>query len=244
MAETEPETVTGKPLYRRMTEDLLRRVQSGEWRPGELIPGESALAVEYRVSVGTARKAIEELADQRLLIRQRGRGTTVAMHTHREEVLRHYRLQTKDGQPANETTIYLDVASARASAIEAKALGIARGASVTRVRRLRLAGKQPMVIEHLALREDLLPGIGALITARHPEVLYALLEREFHIIIAKVREKVTAAQAEAEDAELLGVAVGEPMLQIERIAFDIKGLAIDRRIMRARNDTFYLSEFA
>lgn len=233
-----------KPLYLRMQEDLLRRVQSGEWRPGELLPSENALAAEYGVSVGTARKAIEELADRRLLVRQRGRGTTVGMHTHREEVLRHYRLVSGTGERVNQDTSYLDVTPARASAAEAKALGINRGTAVTRVRRLRFYQKQPVVIEHLTLREDLLPGIGTLIDATRPEVLYAVLERQFHIIIGKVQEKVTAVRAEAPDVELLGVELGEPMLQIERIAFDLRSLAVERRIMRARNDTHYLSEFA
>ncbi|MCK0207505.1 GntR family transcriptional regulator [Starkeya koreensis] len=233
-----------KPLYLRMQEDLLRRVQSGEWRPGELLPSENALAAEYGVSVGTARKAIEDLADRRLLVRQRGRGTTVAMHTHRQEVLRHYRLVSATGERVNENTAYLDVTPARASAVEAKALGINRGTAVARVRRLRTYRTQPVVVEYLTLREDLLPGIGALIDASRPEVLYSMLERQFHIIIGKVQEKVTAVRAEAADVELLGVELGEPMLEIERIAFDLRSLAVERRIMRARGDTHYLSEFA
>ncbi|MFT0858606.1 GntR family transcriptional regulator [Ancylobacter sp. G4_0304] len=231
-----------KPLYLRMKEDLLRRVQSGEWRPGELVPSENALAAEYGVSVGTARKAIEELADQRLLVRQRGRGTTVAMHTHRQEVQRYYRLVTAEGERLNQETAYIDVTPARASAQEARALGISRGAHVARVRRLRLFRKRPLVSEILALREDVMPGIGVLIDATRPDVLYQLLERQYHIIIAKVREKVTAVKAEAGDVELLGVALGDPMLQIERIGFDLKGTAVERRLMRACNDAHYVSE--
>ncbi|WP_018390836.1 GntR family transcriptional regulator [Ancylobacter sp. FA202] len=231
-----------KPLYLRMKEDLLRRIQSGEWRPGELVPSENALAAEYAVSVGTARKAIEELADQRLLVRQRGRGTTVAMHNHREQVQRHYRLETHDHVRLNREATYLDVTAARANATEAKALGINRGASISRVRRLRVANSRPYVIEYLVLREDLLPGIGALINATRPQILYELLERQYHIMIAKVEERVTAVKAEPADAELLGVPVGEPMLQIERIGYDLKGVAVERRIMRARNDTRYVSE--
>lgn len=244
MGSMEDAPAAAKPLYLRMKEDLLRRVQSGEWRPGELVPSENALAAEYRVSVGTARKAIEELAEERLLVRQRGRGTTVAMHTHRQEVLRHYRLMSKDGHRVNEETAYLDVVSARASTSEARALGINRGASVTRVRRVRLCRKQPFVLESLSLREDVLPGIGDLINATRPEVLYSLLEREFHIIIAKVVEKVTAVQADAKDAEIIGLTPGEPMLQIERIASDLNSRPVELRIMRARNDAYYFSEFA
>jgi GntR family transcriptional regulator len=236
--------VVTKPLYQRMKEDLLRRIQSGEWRPGELLPSENALALEYSVSVGTARKAIEEFAAERLLTRQRGRGTTVALHSHRQEVVRYYRLMSKAGQRVNEKTVYLEVKSARATADEAKALGIKRGAPVTRVLRLRLCQKQPVVLERLSLREDVLPEVGTLIDAARPEILYSLLEREFHIIISKVQEKVTAVLADAADAERLSVALGDPMLQIERITFDIKGRPVEFRIMRARNDAHYFTELS
>ena len=231
-----------KPLYIRMKEDLLLRVQSGEWRPGELVPSENALAAEYGVSVGTARKAIEELADLRLLVRQRGRGTTVAMHNYRRETQRYYRLVTPDGSLLNQETTYIDVAPARATAVEAKALSINRGGAIARVRRLRLSKQEPFVIEYLALREDMLPGIGALIDATRPQILYQLIERQYHIMIAKVQEKLAAVKAEAADAEWLGVTVGDPMLQIERIGLDLMGVPVERRIMRARNDTLYVSE--
>lgn len=243
MASAEEAAVGSKPLYLQMKEDLLSRVQRGEWRPGETLPSENVLAGEYDVSVGTARKAIEELAGERLLVRQRGRGTTVAMHSHRQDVFRHYRLVSKDGQRVNETTVYLDIVSARASATEAKMLDIVRGVPVTRVHRLRLCRKKPFVIEHLSLREDVFPGIAGLIKVARPEVLYGLLEREFHIIIQKVKEKVTAVKAEAADVKLLDVRKGDTMLQIERVAFDLNGRPVEMRTMRARNDACYLTEF-
>ncbi len=211
-----------KPLYLRMQEDLLRRVQSGEWRPGELLPSENALAAEYGVSVGTARKAIEELADRRLLVRQRGRGTTVGMHTHRQEVLRHYRLVSGTGERVNQDTSYLDVTRRAPRPPRPRRWGSTGARRSPGYAGSASTRSSAVVIEHLTLREDLLPGIGTLIDATRPEVLYAVLERQFHIIIGKVQEKVTAVRAEAPDVELLGVELGEPMLQIERIAFDLK----------------------
>jgi GntR family transcriptional regulator len=244
MASTEEAAVAAKPLYLRMKEDLLRRVQRGEWRPGELVPSENVLAVEYGVSVGTARKAIEELAAERLLVRQRGRGTTVSLHSQRQGGFRYYRLTSKDGRRVNEETVYLDIVSARASAAEARALGINRGASVTRVRRFRLCRKKPFVLETLSLRDDVFPGIGRLIEAARPEFLYALLEREFHIIIARAEEKVRAVHAGAEDAKILGVRIGDAMLEVERLAFDLNDRPVELRAMRARNDAYYLNKFS
>jgi GntR family transcriptional regulator len=80
------------------------------------------------------------------------------------------------------------------------------------------------------------------VDAARPEVLYSLMEREFHIIISKVEEKVTAVLAGAEDTQILNIAAGAPMLQIERIAFDLKGRPIEFRVMRSRNEAYYFSE--
>jgi GntR family transcriptional regulator len=243
MASVQDNTVAAKPLYLQMKEDLLGRVQRGEWRPGELLPSENVLAVEYNVSVGTARKAIEELAAARLLVRQRGRGTTVAMHSHRQETFRYYRLMSKDGKRVNEETVYLNVTSARASADEARKLGIKRGSAVARVQRYRLWHKRPYVLETLVLREDVFPGLAPKIDAARPEVLYSLLEREYHVIITNVTEKVSAVLADMTDAKILGVRKGDAMLQIERLAFDLRGRPVETRTMRARNDASYCTEF-
>ena len=240
----EEAAVAAKPLYLRMKEDLLRRVQRGEWRPGEMLPSENVLAVEYSVSVGTARKAIEELAAEHLLIRQRGRGTTVALHSQRQGGFRYYRLTSKDGLRVNEETVYLDIVSARATAAEARAFGIDRGASVTRVARFRLCRKKPFVLERLSLREEVFPGVGRLIEAARPEYLYALLEREFHIIIARAEEKIRAVHAGAKDAKILGVRPGDAMLEVERLAFDLNDRPVELRTMRARNDAYYFNKFS
>ncbi len=50
------------PLYQQIKGLILQSLQSGEWKPGEVIPSEMDLAVRFRVSRGTVRKAIDELA--------------------------------------------------------------------------------------------------------------------------------------------------------------------------------------
>ena len=71
------------PLYiqvkKRITESLVR----SEWSPGESIPSEIELAKKYNVSQGTVRKAIDDLASDKILIRRQGKGTYVS--THNEE---------------------------------------------------------------------------------------------------------------------------------------------------------------
>ena len=60
------------PLYQQIKTLILRSLQAGEWKPGDMIPSELDLAARYRVSQGTVRKAIDELATDNLLVRRQG----------------------------------------------------------------------------------------------------------------------------------------------------------------------------
>src|SRR5258707_13395026 len=70
-----------RPLYAQVRALMIRRMVRGEWRPGDILPSEGRLAVEFGVSQGTVRKALDEMAAQNLVVRQQGRGTFVAQHS-------------------------------------------------------------------------------------------------------------------------------------------------------------------
>ncbi|MGZ3158367.1 MAG: GntR family transcriptional regulator, partial [Burkholderiaceae bacterium] len=71
---------TFSPLYQQIKALITQSLQSGEWKPGELIPSEVELAGRFKVSQGTVRKAIDELALENLVVRRQGKGTFVATH--------------------------------------------------------------------------------------------------------------------------------------------------------------------
>jgi len=68
------------PLYREVKRSIMDALMRGEWKPGEAIPAERRLSGLYGISIGTVRKAIDELCAENILIRQQGRGTYVASH--------------------------------------------------------------------------------------------------------------------------------------------------------------------
>ncbi|MEY4213662.1 MAG: hypothetical protein RL458_1888, partial [Pseudomonadota bacterium] len=84
------------PLYRQIKTLLTKRLRAGEWKPGEPIPSETELAARFRVSQGTVRKAIDELAADNLLVRRQGRGTFVASHLEVRTQFRFLRLRPDD----------------------------------------------------------------------------------------------------------------------------------------------------
>ena len=65
--------------YQRIKDTLMARIRAGEWRPGDTIPGEAALAVEFGCARATVHRALRELADAGVLDRRRRTGTTVAL---------------------------------------------------------------------------------------------------------------------------------------------------------------------
>src|SRR4249920_1221182 len=78
-----PEAATPafSPLYQQIKGLILQSLEAGEWKPGEAIPSEMDLAARFRVSQGTVRKAIDELAAGNLVVRRQGKGTFVATHS-------------------------------------------------------------------------------------------------------------------------------------------------------------------
>src|SRR5512141_1096298 len=72
------------PLYQQIKGLILQSLEAGEWKPGEAIPSEIELAARFRVSQGTVRKAIDELAAENVVVRRQGKGTFVATHAERQ----------------------------------------------------------------------------------------------------------------------------------------------------------------
>ena len=126
------------PLYQQIKGLLLQSLQSGEWKPGESIPSEMDLAARFRVSQGTVRKAIDELASENLLVRRQGKGTFVATHAEQQVQYRFLKLMPDRGDAATEGPAerrIIDCRSSRASAEVARALGLRSGESVIQARR-------------------------------------------------------------------------------------------------------------
>ncbi|TCL03498.1 GntR family transcriptional regulator [Sodalis ligni] len=229
-----------KPIYLTVKEDLIRRVLSGEWRPGDLVPSEIALAEEYSVSVGTARKAVEKLVQDNVVVRQRGRGTTIATYRGGKAAKPYKFLNFYSEQDERtERATYLDFAEGTATEFDAQQLGIAIGSPVSRVTRLRSASGRPAIIEHIVVRGDFCPNAAERFARLRPSSIASFFDRQYNLLIVRVDEKVYAALADQEDREHLGSAEGEPVLEVIRSAYDLGGFVIEYRLIHARQGVYY-----
>ena len=226
--------VDSRPLYAQIRETLIDRIQSGAWKPGQLIPNEFEIAAEFGVSQGTARKALDSLAADNLVVRRQGRGTFVVEHTPANVLFRFFNIFEDSGQQVLPESDGAVPQSADATAQEQAALGLEGHARVIRFARVRRHQSRPLLSEVITLPEALYPGLAT--RSVLPNTLYDLFQREFGLLVVRADEHVTAVLAGPGEAKALNVAVGSPLLRISRIAYGLDDQRLEWRVSLCHMD--------
>ena len=220
------------PLYQQIKGLILQSLQTGEWKPGESIPSEMDLAARYRVSQGTVRKAIDELANDHLLIRRQGKGTFVATHAEQKVQYRFLKLLPDSEGPkgrVNAQRSIIDCKKQRATAQIARALSIRTGDAVLQVRRVLSFASTPTILEDLWLPGSQFKGLTAERLRDYNGPMYALFETEFGVRMVRAEERIKAVVPDAEQCKLLHIQAHTPLLSVERIAFTYKDTPMELR---------------
>jgi GntR family transcriptional regulator len=208
---------------------LVRSLDEGEWKPGELIPSEQELAARFQVSQGTVRKAVDELASENLLVRRQGKGTFVATHHEPKAQFRFLRIVPDNGELAAPHSRFLDCRRMRAQADIARQLQLKTGDAVVYVKRLLSFENEPVVLDEIWLPGAQFKGLTADRLAEYKGPLYGLFETEFDIRMIRAEESIRAVSAERNAAQVLGVAERSPLLMIERLSFTYGERAVEVR---------------
>ena len=220
---------TFSPLYRQIRELLTRSLESGEWRPGEMIPSESELAARFGVSQGTVHKAIDEMSAEHLLVRKQGRGTFVASHSDPHSVFRFLSIRANEGELPPLKSVPLECWRAKAGAEVARVLGIEIGAPVIVVRRLLRFGNTPAVFDELYLPGELFADLTLDVLKNSKVSLYNLFESQFAVPMVRAEERLSAVSADRLSAELLQVTEGSPLLLVERVSYSYGNKPVEWR---------------
>lgn len=241
-AESPAATPAFSPLYQQIKGLILQSLQTSEWKPGESIPSEMELAARYRVSQGTVRKAIDELASGHLLIRKQGKGTFVATHSEHQVQYRFLKLVPDQGDlntegPAQREII--DCKRLRASAEIARALALRSGDTVLQVRRVLSFANVPTILEDLWLPGTPFKGLTAERLADYNGPMYALFETEFGVRMVRAEEKIRAVLPDKAQRELLHLPANTPLLSVERIAYTYNNTPMELRRGFYRTDTHH-----
>ena len=230
---------TFSPLYQQIKALITQSLQSGEWKPGELIPSEVELAARFKVSQGTVRKAIDELSAENLVVRRQGKGTFVATHHEERAHYRFLRLMPDVGEARQAENRIIEVKRMRAPAEVARLLDIKSGDSVIFIRRVQSFDAVPTILEELWLPGVLFKGLTAERLVEYKGPMYGLFETEFGTRMIRATERIKAVLAEAQVGEFLDVAPGTPLLSLERVSFTYGDKPVEVRRGLYRTDTHH-----
>ncbi len=225
------------PRYRRIEQALRTRIAGLE--PGDPLPSDAALVEEFGVSRMTARNAMQRLTEDGLVVRRPGLGSFVARpptHRRADHLMTFSQEMERRGRVPSSLILAREIRPARPA--EAAALRITRGDPVVVVRRVRCADGQPMAVES-----------AVLIAATAPYVMHADLENgSLHGALAaggfqlrRGSASIVAEPASREDATLLGVRTGVPLLVERRTILDAQVRPIEATESRYAGDRYALS---
>ncbi|MEW6764031.1 MAG: GntR family transcriptional regulator [Pseudomonadota bacterium] len=218
-----------RPLYQQIKALITQSLQSGEWKPGELMPSEVELAGRFKVSQGTVRKAIDELAAENLVVRRQGKGTFVATHFEERAHFRFLRLMPDEGIPHHPDNRFIAVLRIRATAEVARLLELNSGDTVVYIKRVQSFDGVPTILEELWLPGQLFKGLTAERLVEYKGPMYGLFESEFGTRMIRATEKIRAVSADAAAAEHLKVAEGTPLLCADRVSFSYGDKPVELR---------------
>ncbi len=234
----------GSPLYLRIARELRARIENGSYAEGHRLPTETELCDEFRVSRITVRQALTLLERERLVSRERGRGTFARRRLVRD--LRPLYSFTEDMRRAGRepASVLLSSGEAEADGYEIERLALDPvGSSVYRLVRLRVADGVPVLLERTSLPAALVPGFDLAEPAR--DSLYSTLADRYGLVPAAGTETYEAVILNAEEAGILGVGGSGPRagMAVTRIAAlaDGRPLELTRSVGPAERMVFSLS---
>ena len=214
---------------------LAEQISSGQLRPGQRLGAERALAGELGVSRATLRQALAVLEEGGLVRRVPGRGggTFVAKGKIERDLSRIVGvpgLLRSQGVVAG--TRVVSARLAEADDVAAQALRARPGELVVDLVRIRLADGSPFSLEHAKFPARRFPGLLELPLGGS---VYELIEEHFGVEPAAATERIEVVLASADEAAILDIEPGAPLMAITRTATDSNGepMEFSRDLFRA-----------
>lgn len=203
------------PIYHQLEEQIKKKIESGEYSPGDSIPSEREYAEELGISRMTVRQAITNLVNEQYLYRIKGKGTFIAEQK-LEQKLTGLTSFTEDmlarGMTPSNKLIHFEIIPAKESL--AKELDIREHSPIYEITRVRLAENVPMALEKTYISANLIKGLTEKIVQAS---LYQYIEEELDLKIGKASQVIEASLANKEEIELLDIDKHSPILLMKRI---------------------------
>jgi GntR family transcriptional regulator len=216
------------PLYCQIEEWMRGQILSGQLKPGDMIPPEITLSEELGVSRLTVRQALKNLTNEGLLVRKRAKGTFVAPQRSKIKFKRD-RLMGVTEEVASEggsvRSQVLEQTLVPAAGVLMRELKLSNRDLVIRIHRLRSVGGEPVVIETTCHPYQLFPELLHMDTTDRS--IYALLQEMYDSRPHEALDSFVASVATQEEANLLEIEEGAPVMRYQRTGFNKQGAPME-----------------
>ncbi len=212
-------------IYQSIANELKIRINSEEYKVGDILPSEKALAKELKASVMTIRKALALLESEKLIIKRHGSGSFVArkINYHGGE-LDGFNYQMDMGGVQNYKNKVIEFNMIDAPPAIAQQLKISSGEKVYYIRRIRIIDDVPVLIENSYIPVTLFPWLSI---GNMEQSKFNYFKKECNITILESHRSYAPVQATREQAELLQVAPNSLLLRVQSISYSQDNKIVD-----------------
>jgi len=210
------------PVYHQLKNIILEKIERGEFGAGELIPSERDLSDTLGISRMTVRQALNQLVNEGVLYREKGKGTYVSKVKFEQRNIMSFSDLVKSKGAAPSTRV-LNFAKQQAAHDICDVLELKSGEQIYNIKRLRLADDVPVGIEEVFIPEKYCPALEKYDLTNS---LYKLVREEYSYAISFVDNSIEASKPLKEEKGLLKIPSGVPVLRISGIYFVEAGVKL------------------
>ena len=227
-------------VKQKITEDLVR----GRYPMGQALPAEKDLSKELDVSIGTLRKAVDELVAEGIVVRRQGRGTYVAEHDLKRLLYYFFHVVKHDvDKKANPRVELVSLNTAVATKEEASKLNIKEGAPVWRLVNCLYLEERCVMIDQITLDKKRFKNLNRSEFINREGSIYQLYQMKYGQTVVRSSERLRASLVSKQHAEWLDIKPNSPVLVIRRVALGIQDDPIEWRISTLNTNQYeYFSE--
>ncbi|MBR3207804.1 MAG: GntR family transcriptional regulator [Bacillus sp. (in: Bacteria)] len=227
------------PMYHQIMGNLKKQIEDGTLAPDTLIPSEREYAERFGISRMTVRQALSNLVNEGYLYRQKGKGTFVSRKKF-EQPLQGLTSFTEDmrqrGLKASSQLIDFKKVACPEHLLQS--LQLSNSEDVYELKRIRLANDEPMAIETSYIPEKF---AGELTKDHLTGSLYEYIEANTGLPIAHAKQELEANVASKEEANVLSISLGDPVLSIARTTYFQNDLPFEYVMSIYRGDRYKLT---
>ena len=226
-----------QPLYQKVEEHIKNQINSGKMTPGDLILSEPRLSKLLDVSIGTVKKALDNLVWQGLLYRHQGKGTFVSRIDFNNSLFRFFSYADEKGQEVRIRKFTTERWKGRGPKYICELLGVKEGTDLIFLERIGHINQQAAFYENSWWVASMVPDLEKE-EIHIPDLFYALIVDHYQIPIIRAEETLTAEACDVETAEKLNVKIDSPIVVLNRSTYTVGDKIVEVRTTKGRADQF------